>query len=498
MAATETQDAVIIHKGKQLYLKPIARMVIIVQLPELKIPGSSISNWEVMEKLKTAICPNVFAYIKVTKTSMEFLHFEAEAETKDLLQKFIKDLDGKVIKLSGFAETLKIKAGKAKVKYPKKHDWIAFFRDSKIFDESKYGERPDTLHIQGLPIKWFVVKDKSTHGCPSENVIREIFETFGPIRELDIPILDPYRPRMQSGNLEENAGFKTFSFGSNLYFEAFVQFKDYTSFEKAMQGLKGMKLLHILEDEKLASANIEVDFDRTAHLSERNINKRTSLRKKVIRFDLEQEELKRKARFEEERKKELERQEEVKKEQERKRALEEQKRLKQQKKIARIEKGKVKKLKRKLLMLEKKKHLRLLKKKKDEMNLERKNDAIKILLKVLEKVSMKKMLEEEEKEKREQELKILQELEEKKNKREQEKQKQIQLEEEKKIKLETQEKDLRSKLIKSLKEKEEIKQELQREVLREKLATGNYYLSSSVVAATKGKVDSSESGKDSE
>ena len=494
MAATETKDAVIIHKGKQLYLKPIARMVIIVQLPELKIPGSSISNWEVMEKLKTAICPNVFAYIKVTKTSMDFLHFEAEAETKDLLQKFVNDLDGKVIKLSGFAETLKIKAGKAKVKYPKKHDWIAFFRDSKIFDESKCGERPDTLHIKGLPIKWFVVNDRGTQGCPSENIIREIFETFGPIRELDIPILDPYRPRMQSGSLEENAGFKTFSFGSNLYFEAFVQFEDYTSFEKAMQEFKGKKLLHIFEGEKLASANIEVDFDRTAHLSERNINKRNLLRKKVIRFDLEQEELRRKARLEEERKKELERQEELRKEQERKQALEEQKRLKQQKKIAKIEEGKVKKVKQKLLMQEKKKNLRLLRKKKDEMNLERKDDAIKILLKVLEKVSKKKMMEEEEKEKRENELKILQELEEKKQRWEQEKQKQIDLQEEKKIKLETQEKNLRSKLIKNLQEKEERKKELQREGLRQKLASGNYYLSS-VVAATKDQGDGFESGK---
>jgi len=63
-------------------------------------------------------------------------------------------------------------------------------------DPRKPGERPDTIHVQNLPTKWFVnQQDKSgvAKDKPSDLVLRKVFATFGEIRAVDIPLLDPYR-----------------------------------------------------------------------------------------------------------------------------------------------------------------------------------------------------------------------------------------------------------------------------------------------------------------
>ena len=44
---TDTSDAVELFEQQGLWLKPIARVNVSVQLPQLKTPGKSISNWEV-------------------------------------------------------------------------------------------------------------------------------------------------------------------------------------------------------------------------------------------------------------------------------------------------------------------------------------------------------------------------------------------------------------------------------------------------------------------
>jgi len=61
----DTSEAVELLEAQGLYLKPIAKLNISVQLPQLKSPGSSISNWEVMEKLKKMIKPENFLVLKV-------------------------------------------------------------------------------------------------------------------------------------------------------------------------------------------------------------------------------------------------------------------------------------------------------------------------------------------------------------------------------------------------------------------------------------------------
>merc|ERR1712051_265849 len=105
-------------------------------------------------------------------------------------------LDMKTIKLSGFEEHLKVRAAETKPAFPTRHDWDTFFKDNKNMNQMK----------------------------------------------------------------SSISGIQTFSFGQDLVFDAFIQFKEYIGFVKVMNSLKGMKLLYKDRHEERAwTANIKVD-----------------------------------------------------------------------------------------------------------------------------------------------------------------------------------------------------------------------------------------------
>ena len=193
---------------------------------------------------------------------MEFIRLEGEIENKSKLALLIMKLDGKTIKLSGFPESLKVRAAETKVTFPVRHDWDSYFRDARNMNELKPGERPDTIHLQDLPTRWFAKRSDKTKSPdqklkPSEEVVRQVFETFGEVRCIDVPILDPYRKEIM-GSMAKPGTIQTFNYGQDINFEAYVQFKEYISFVKAMDALRGMKLLFKEEDDKALTANIKV------------------------------------------------------------------------------------------------------------------------------------------------------------------------------------------------------------------------------------------------
>merc|ERR1712088_809341 len=255
--------------------------------------GSKISNWEVMEEVKKMARPLTFPVFKIAKSSLDFIRFEAELENYGLMDTALAKLDMKTIKLSGFEEQLKVRAAEAKPPFPTRHDWDSFFKDNKNMNEMKAGERPDTIHIENLPTKWFrnaydrsgAAKDK-----PDEHVVKKVFQTFGEIRKVDIPCRDPYRAQMRSSI----AGVSTFSFfgsGQDLVFDAYIQYKEYIGFVKAMNSLKGMKLCcKDRHEDRSWTANIKVDFDKTKHLADSTIKKRQQEREKLIEKEREKEE----------------------------------------------------------------------------------------------------------------------------------------------------------------------------------------------------------------
>ncbi|KAG7255506.1 hypothetical protein CRUP_037314 [Coryphaenoides rupestris] len=296
----DTAEALCLCEEYNLYLKPTVKMTISVALPQLKLPGKSISNWEVMERLKAMVAPEQLSTLRISKSTMDFIRFEGEVENKALVKSLLTRLDGKTIKLSGFTDILKVRAVENKMDFPTRHDWDSFFRDAKDMNETLPGERPDTIHLEGLPCRWFSQKDSQHPDRPAEDVLATIFQRFGKVRNVDIPMLDPYREEMMDKN------FNTFSFGGHLYFEAYVQYQEYHGFTKAMDTLRGMKLMLKGDDGKAMACNIKVTFDTSKHLSSVSVKQRSQERQKLQELEWQREEQKRREKEEEDRRKEEE------------------------------------------------------------------------------------------------------------------------------------------------------------------------------------------------
>ncbi|XP_042898018.1 A-kinase anchor protein 17A [Parasteatoda tepidariorum] len=263
-------EAVALESSLGLYLKPISKIKINVQLPKLKIPGQSISSWNVMEKLKAAIRPDQFMSLKSLKITANVIKLEGELENKTTCERALARLrTTSSLKLTGFTEKLQLRAAHAPCSGPTRHEWEAFYRDAKGVNEMKPGERPDTIHLQDMPVRWFASSSKSVR--PSEKILRKAFGGFGRIRRLEIPTPD---------NISNETTFaKKSSLHSELLFEVYIQYEEYVEFSIAIDSLRGKKLIYKDTEGKVYSADIKVDFDRTNYLSERCIKQRAALSK---------------------------------------------------------------------------------------------------------------------------------------------------------------------------------------------------------------------------
>ncbi|KAM9171005.1 A-kinase anchor protein 17A [Pangshura tecta] len=434
----DASEAVELCASYGLYLKPITKMSISVALPQLKQPGKSISNWEVMERLKGMVQTHQFSTLRISKSTMDFIRFEGEVENKSLVKSFLACLDGKTIKLSGFSDILKVRAAEYKIDFPTRHDWDSFFRDAKDMNETLPGERPDTIHLEGLPCKWFALKDSGSEK-PSEEVLIKVFKKFGEIRNVDIPMLDPYREEMTGRN------FHTFSFGGHLNFEAYVQYHEYAGFIKAMNALRGMKLMYKGDDGKAVACNVKVSFDSTKHLSDASIKKRQLERQKLQELEQQREEQKRREKEAEEKKKEEERKQKELEELERERKRQEKLRKREQKQKDREARRNKKKLE-KMQAEEQKKLQEKIRLEERKLLLAQRNlQSIRLIAELLSRAKALKLLEQEHNE----EKVRLQELEERRRLQEAELRR-VEEEKERALGLQRKEKELREKLLSNL------------------------------------------------
>lgn len=243
----DNSEATELCAAQHLYLKPIAKLMISVLLPESIEPLRPFSNWEVLDQLKSLICPDQFTTVRLSKSTKDFIQFEGEAETRNLIQILKAKLHGKIIKLNGLKTDLKVVATDAQ------GEWEHFPKDAPFSDGADaqdHDKNLDSIYFEGLPCKWFAPKGSSGEK-PCEEILRVVFESFGKIKNVDIPMLDPYREAMTGGS------FGGFSFGLQT-FEAFVQYQESTDFIKAMDSLRGMKLMLKGDDGKALACNIKV------------------------------------------------------------------------------------------------------------------------------------------------------------------------------------------------------------------------------------------------
>uniref|UniRef100_A0A671W9T3 A kinase (PRKA) anchor protein 17A n=1 Tax=Sparus aurata TaxID=8175 RepID=A0A671W9T3_SPAAU len=439
----DTTEAVCLSSEYNLYLKPIAKMTISVALPQLKLPGKSISNWEVMERVKAMVAPEQFSALRISKSTMDFIRFEGEVENKTVVKSLLSRLDGKSIKLSGFTDVLKVRAVENKVDFPTRHDWDSFFRDAKDMNETVPGERPDTIHLEGLPCRWFSQKDSQFPDRPSEEVLIAVFQTFGKVRNVDIPMLDPYREEM----LDKN--FNTFSFGGHLNFEAYVQYQEYCGFTKAMDTLRSMKLMLKGDDGKAVACNIKVAFDTSKHLSELALKRRSMERLKLQELERQREEQKRREKEEEERRKEEERYDQLQKrnreleEEEKERRKEERTRKREQKLREREERRNLKRVRRQQEEEQKKLQMKIAMEERRLLLAQRNLESIRLIAELLARA---KAIKQQQQEKEKEELARLQQLEACRRKQEEELRR-VEVEKERALELQRREKELRERLL---------------------------------------------------
>lgn len=476
---TDVSEAVELFEPQGLYMKPIAKINISVQLPQMKTPGKSISNWEVMEKLKKMIKPEQFLLLKVAKSTLEFVRFEGEIENKGKIKVLVQRLDSKTIKLSGFSEVLKVRAAEAKAAFPSRHDWESYFRDAKNMNEMKPGERPDTIHVKDLPCRWFANRKEPNRDKPSEYILRKVAETFGEVRCLDIPRLDPYRQDLKAGAA---GAIQTFSFGQDLTFEAFVQYKDYVGFMKAMTALRGMKLMYKEkgDDDKALTANLKVDFDRTKHLSDKAIRRRRQEREKLIELEKEREDRVKRQRLEEEQRKEDDRRRQEEEERERERRREEKIRRREERRKSREDKRRQRHLEKRRKKEEELMSMKIAREERRILIAQRKLETIRLLSELFNRVKIIKQQEELARREAELDEERKRHIDQEKRRRLEAERQRLLAEKRKSEELERQEKALRCKILSNMKVVEERRLESQRESLRKKIA-GKTRLKSAVM-----------------
>ena len=440
--------------------------------------GVTVSNWEVMERLKSMVAPDQFTQLKVAKSSVELLTFDAEVDSKTTLSKFLIKLDGKTIKLSNFGEPLRVRAARKKIPFPKRHDWNTYFKEAETTNENNPGERPDTVYIGHLPTKWFIETDRDNK--PSEVVVAAVFGKFGEVRAVDIPNNDPYRERIsQLAEAKENkdsaekggdgatiqpqitavntaaGGFKVFSHNSNIHFDCYIQYMEYAGFAKCMKQLRAKKLLFMIEEERGATGSIDVDFDKTQHMSDKNIKRRNRRRERLIRTDAEHEAKRKREQEEQERKEEIEQLEARREQLLELKEVQDALQQKEERRALREEKRKQKREEKRTVERQQKEREKKIIELTLAMKTQRRDEAVALVTELLTRIAKRKEEEEIEEARRQAEILLRKQIEEKKRKLDEEKQKEEEMRKKQEMTLDDEEKELKKRLKKIMMEKKQ-------------------------------------------
>ncbi|XP_040839477.1 A-kinase anchor protein 17A isoform X2 [Ochotona curzoniae] len=127
-----------------LFLQRVSRLSISVALPAGTTTGAGrgASTWEVMERLKALAQAQPLSALRVARSAPELVRLEAEVENRALARALLHRLDGQTLRLAGCAQALRVRADECPPRpLPT------------TLDDGD--ERPDTLHLQGLPCRWF-------------------------------------------------------------------------------------------------------------------------------------------------------------------------------------------------------------------------------------------------------------------------------------------------------------------------------------------------------
>lgn len=269
-----------------LFLVPQKKITVAVFLPTAHTVGPSISNWDMMEKLRQGAQPEEFVSLRVEHSSRERINFIGELASLRALRKVVLLLNGKTMRMPGFPEPFKVKATSLDSNLPKKKDWEAFYRSKGLanFADGSPGERPDTVRVSRIPVEWFLDKsDVDAGGCPSRALVARAFSQFGALSNVGLHLHKPAVVQLRQTGPGAFSSFGPTPSQPAQLFDAFLQFGDYSGFCSCMLGLKGM---HMMRNSGAAGggagggvdtkevACIEVDYDRSGFMTVANTRRR--------------------------------------------------------------------------------------------------------------------------------------------------------------------------------------------------------------------------------
>ncbi|XP_071980224.1 A-kinase anchor protein 17B-like [Engystomops pustulosus] len=253
-----------------LYLKPKAKLIMSIILPEETELSRPLSNWDIMEELKNLVAPDTFSSLRISKTTKEFIRIEGETDTKCLTYRFLEKLNGQSLTMGCLPKPLDMVVSEAPADLTVNDNIKKLLTElENLEDNTENNKPPPCIYLEGLPCKWFLPLESNTEK-PSEEVLRSTFEKFGNIMNIDIPMLDPYREDSNGNQL-----------GPGGPFDAFLQYEKLSSAVDALRSLQGMKLMFTAEDGKSVACDIKISINETNHFSEEAISKRTAERLKL-------------------------------------------------------------------------------------------------------------------------------------------------------------------------------------------------------------------------
>lgn len=235
-----------------LYLKPKAKLIISVNLPEETGQCRPVSHWDILEQLKTMVAPNHFTSLRVVKSTKEVIRLEGETDTRIMCQIFLEKINGQTLQINNLSDLAKLEVHEAPLEHSSIEETSEQTLEEGEDDEdiTDYSTVSSCIHLEGLPCKWFSELNTNIDK-PSETILRSAFERYGKIIYIDIPMLDPYR--------EADVGSPV-SPGSLQAFDAFLQYEDKSSVMNAMSSLQGMKLMYAAEDGKSLACDFKVKY----------------------------------------------------------------------------------------------------------------------------------------------------------------------------------------------------------------------------------------------
>ncbi|OQR83557.1 hypothetical protein ACHHYP_14567 [Achlya hypogyna] len=134
------------------------------------------------------------------------------------------------------------------------------------FDKQMKGCRPDTVHVTGLPAKWFGVNTadfadldaKLSHYNAPGHTLQTLFSIFGPVAHLEV---------VPPANMDSEAIL------TNVHFDVYVQFTTYDAVRSLLERMQGGRVLCHTAHPKVI-VHLNAALDTTEYLSDAHIRQR--------------------------------------------------------------------------------------------------------------------------------------------------------------------------------------------------------------------------------